>query len=85
MSPHPILLPAVEQELADVAAGRGAAVAAAQRVRARRPLPGAPWRRCYTRGLEPGWSALTPARGAPGCPLPTYPWQRERFWLEPAS
>lgn len=80
MSPHPILLPAVEQ----VAAESGAAVAALPSLRRREEerdtllgslgqlhVLGAPAR------VD---RALTPA--PVGEKLPHYPWQRERFWID---
>ena len=38
----------------------------------------------YVRGAPVDWRALYGAI-APAIPLPTYPWQRERYWLEPAA
>jgi acyl transferase domain-containing protein/acyl carrier protein len=38
----------------------------------------------YARGVDPDWSALHPAGGRPAA-LPTYPWQRERYWVEAAA
>ncbi|WP_406694053.1 amino acid adenylation domain-containing protein [Singulisphaera sp. Ch08] len=37
----------------------------------------------YTAGFDVQWQAVAPAGRC--VPLPTYPWQRERFWLEPAA
>ncbi|WP_346168642.1 hypothetical protein, partial [Streptomyces javensis] len=37
----------------------------------------------YVRGVEVGWDAVFP--GARRVDLPTYAFQRERFWLEPAA
>ena len=38
----------------------------------------------YTLGYNINWSSLYPHRGR--CvPLPTYPWQRKRFWIEATS
>ena len=39
----------------------------------------------WAHGIEVDWdAAMAPARGRGPVPLPTYPFQRERFWLEPA-
>jgi acyl transferase domain-containing protein/acyl carrier protein len=38
----------------------------------------------YARGVEMAWDKLDPG-GARCVSLPTYPWQRERYWLETAS
>ncbi len=38
----------------------------------------------WARGLDLDWKALYPAGGS--CvALPTYPWQRERYWIEPTA
>ncbi|AGA31109.1 hybrid non-ribosomal peptide synthetase/type I polyketide synthase [Singulisphaera acidiphila] len=37
----------------------------------------------YTHGFNVDWPAVAPAGRC--APLPAYPWQRERFWLEPAA
>lgn len=36
----------------------------------------------YVRGAEPDWQGLHVDDGARRCQLPTYPFQRERYWLE---
>ncbi|MBT2542030.1 acyltransferase domain-containing protein [Streptomyces sp. ISL-44] len=79
MSPHPILLPAVEQ----VAAESGTAVAALPSLRRREEerdtLLGS-LGRLYVLGAPARVDrALTPA---PAAKLPHYPWQRERFWID---
>jgi acyl transferase domain-containing protein/acyl carrier protein len=38
----------------------------------------------YAAGWTPNWQALYPRRGK-WCPLPRYPWGRERFWFSPAK
>ncbi len=35
----------------------------------------------YCRGVEPRWPAVAPTTGRT-VSLPTYPWQRQRYWLE---
>ncbi|MEU9256162.1 acyltransferase domain-containing protein [Streptomyces sp. NPDC048270] len=79
MSPHPILLPAVEQ----VAAESGAAVAALPSLRRREEerdsLLGSLGRLHVLGAPARVDRALTPARAAR---LPHYPWQRERFWID---
>ncbi|SIO25198.1 amino acid adenylation domain-containing protein [Singulisphaera sp. GP187] len=37
----------------------------------------------YTAGSDVHWPAVAPTGNC--VPLPVYPWQRERFWLEPAA
>ena len=80
MSPHPILLPAVEQ----VAAERGADTAALPSLRrneGERDALLASLGRLYVLGAPLRLDRIvTPA--AHGRKLPHYPWQRERFWHE---
>jgi acyl transferase domain-containing protein/acyl carrier protein len=83
MSPHPILLPSIEENLRE--AGNGGAVVASLRRQADE-------RRCmlealgalYTQGYPLEWSKLYPEGGRPA-PLPSYPWQRQRYWLDGAA
>src|SRR5277367_1875818 len=35
----------------------------------------------YARGVDPDWTRLFPS-GGHVVSLPTYPWQRERYWIE---
>ncbi|MFE3928041.1 acyltransferase domain-containing protein [Streptomyces sp. YIM B13508] len=80
MSPHPILLPAVEQ----VAAVRGAdtaVLASLRRKESARETLLASLGRLHVLGVPARLDrVLTPAR--PSRRLPHYPWQRERYWHE---
>ncbi|WP_330301260.1 acyltransferase domain-containing protein [Streptomyces sp. NBC_00503] len=80
MSPHPILLPAVEQ----VASESGTAVAALPSLRRREEerdtLLGSLGRLHVLGAPARVDRALTPAPA--GQKLPHYPWQRERFWID---
>ncbi len=80
LSPHPILMPALQNGFVSDNKG-GTALGALRREQ--------PERRClqellgelYVRGLAPKWERIHPA--ASQCvKLPAYPWQRERFWPE---
>ncbi|WP_186002044.1 type I polyketide synthase [Corallococcus sp. Z5C101001] len=82
MSPHPILLPAVEQELADVGEA-GEVLPSLRRNESERETALRSLAALYARGMDVSWGAVARA-GRPGVTLPTYPWQRERFWIEPA-
>ncbi|WP_236595058.1 type I polyketide synthase [Saccharothrix sp. 6-C] len=71
ISPHPVLVPALEEQDATTSGtlrrdqgGREDFLAAAARL--------------FVLGLDVDWGAPSPAVG-----LPTYPFQRERFWLAP--
>ncbi len=80
ISPHPVLLPAVEENLR-AARRAGAAVASLRRDSDERrcllEALGALW----VRGCELDWKALHRS-GDRVVSLPTYPWQRERHWVE---
>jgi len=79
MSPHPVLLPAIEQ----IAASAHKRVAGLESVRRHEPERRSLLRslgRLYVLGLPIADGYASPA----GCAvkLPHYPWQRERFWLD---
>src|SRR5205085_1213594 len=77
--PHPVVSPAIEQTLAHHGKP-GATVASLRRdapeLLTLRGALGA----LYAAGHRVDWSAIYPE--APNVPLPSYPWQRERYWLE---
>jgi acyl transferase domain-containing protein/acyl carrier protein len=79
ISPHPILAVAIEQTLAD------RQVVASLR-RGRDPLDslGEAVAALYASGAELDWRAIY-RPPAPCVQLPTYPWQRERYWSRDAS
>nr|UUL70764.1 Myxalamid-type polyketide synthase MxaE and MxaD [Vitiosangium cumulatum] len=78
VSPHPVLLPGIEDELRR--GGRpGFAVASLRRGEQERGALLASLGALYTRGASVDWRKLH--TGAMRCvPLPSYPWQRQRFW-----
>jgi acyl transferase domain-containing protein/aryl carrier-like protein len=83
MSPHPVLLPAVEQ----VAAHAQREVAALASVRRQEPERRALLRslgHLHVLGVPLAEGSIRPAGRRP-VKLPHYPWQRERFWLEDVS
>lgn len=73
VSPHPVLLPAIEDE--------GAATTTPSLVRGRPELETllANLGAVYASGGEPDWTSLY--GDARFVPLPSYPWQRTRFWV----
>jgi phthiocerol/phenolphthiocerol synthesis type-I polyketide synthase C len=79
ISPHPVLLPAVEQTLRH-AGGEGLAIGSLRRNEPERAAMLASLGALYAAGADVAWARVTP-RGRL-VPLPTYPWQRERHWFE---
>ncbi len=83
LSPHPVLLTAVREGLKAI--GREAATLPSLRREEDEPttiLSSLAALHCL--GYRVNWAALYPD-GGQVVPLPPYPWQRERYWLEPAE
>ncbi|WP_437759723.1 type I polyketide synthase [Sorangium sp. So ce1389] len=80
MSPHPLLLPAVEDGLRH-ARREGHAVASLRRDQDDRQAMLEALGALYCRGQAVAWENVHPS-GCRRVPLPTYPWQRERHWIE---
>lgn len=80
VSPHPVLLPAIEQGLRH-AGLTGVTVASLRREEPERETMLAGLGRLYTVGHSVDWGLQHPGGGRL-VPLPAYPWQRERYWLE---
>jgi myxalamid-type polyketide synthase MxaE and MxaD len=78
ISPHPILLAAVEQTVKGDAAAR--ALPSLRRERPERASLLESLATLYTRGYALDWRKLH-AGPIPRVELPTYPWQRERLWV----
>lgn len=82
ISAHPILLPAVEDSLYHLSV-EGTAVPSLRRDVDEQITMRASLGTLYSLGKPVNWHALYPNRGR--CvQLPSYPWQRQRYWLEPA-
>ncbi|HUE34595.1 MAG TPA: polyketide synthase dehydratase domain-containing protein, partial [Mycobacterium sp.] len=83
VSPHPILLSAVREDAEDV--GRASTLLPSmRRDDGGRATPLASLGNLYTRGQPVTWEQLHPWGGR--CvAAPTYPWQRDRFWLDRAA
>jgi acyl transferase domain-containing protein len=83
VSPHPVLVTAIEQTLEE--AGQPDAVAAGTL----RRDDGGPGRllasaaEVFTRGVDVDWAGVFAGRGARRVDLPTYAFQRERYWPRP--
>lgn len=85
VSPHPILLPAVNEMLARATTGEGqVAVPSLRRDHEQRVIMLESLGSLYRLGCFVDWNGLCPDGGR-FVSLPTYPWQRERYWPERAS
>jgi len=83
ISPHPILLSAVREDAEDL--GRDCALLPSMRRDDRdRSTMLSSLGDLYTRGQSVAWEQLYPS-DAQCVAAPTYPWQRDRFWLDPIA
>jgi myxalamid-type polyketide synthase MxaE and MxaD len=82
VSPHPVLLPLIEPMLQESGrAQESAIISSLRRQRPERAMMLESLGELYTRGYPVDWSRLHPA-GGQCVSLPTYAWQRERYWIE---
>jgi acyl transferase domain-containing protein/NADPH:quinone reductase-like Zn-dependent oxidoreductase/NAD(P)-dependent dehydrogenase (short-subunit alcohol dehydrogenase family) len=80
ISPHPLLLPAIEQGLQQ-ARQPGKVLPSLRRSEPERASLLTSLAALYSAGVLPTWAAIADA-DARFVPLPRYPWQRERFWYD---
>jgi acyl transferase domain-containing protein/acyl-CoA synthetase (AMP-forming)/AMP-acid ligase II/NADPH:quinone reductase-like Zn-dependent oxidoreductase/acyl carrier protein len=80
ISAHPMLVEPVAERLSEQQA-RGAVVASLRRESSGRTAMLAELGRLYTAGFAVDWRRVLDVSG-PMVALPTYPWQRERCWLD---
>ena len=80
IGPHPVLAAAITENLVHLGQS-GAVLASLRRDEAERKTLLQSMGTLYTRGYEIDWNALYP-EGCRHVPLPPYPWQRQRYWLE---
>jgi myxalamid-type polyketide synthase MxaE and MxaD len=80
LSPHPILLTAIEQGLHHYGYA-GTVLPSLRRAEPEQGVMLESLGALYALGQEPAWRQLSPD-GGHCVALPSYPWQRERFWLE---
>ncbi|HSD83844.1 MAG TPA: type I polyketide synthase, partial [Anaerolineae bacterium] len=83
ISPHPILLPAIEDSLFQLEA-MGSAVSSLRRDEDEQTAMLTSLGELYSLGQPVAWDKLY-AAGSQCVRLPGYPWQRQRYWLEPAN
>ncbi|XYI03831.1 type I polyketide synthase [Sorangium sp. So ce1128] len=80
MSPHPLLTPAIEEALRESRHG-GAALPSLRREQEERRCLLRSLGALYAHGGAVDFARLVPSGGR--CvPMPTYPWQRRRYWLD---
>ncbi|MEU3776970.1 SDR family NAD(P)-dependent oxidoreductase [Streptomyces sp. NPDC032472] len=87
-SPHPVLTVGVQDTLADAGHAEDTVTTGTlRRDQGDRTRVLASLGRLVAHGVRPDWSAVlpAPAPGAARVPLPTYPFQGERYWLEPTA
>ena len=80
LSPHPILLPAIEQELRRLGE-EGVVLSSMRREEDERAVMLRALGALYSNGYQVDWNRLYP-KGGSILRLPNYPWQRVRFWFE---
>jgi acyl transferase domain-containing protein/NAD(P)-dependent dehydrogenase (short-subunit alcohol dehydrogenase family)/acyl carrier protein len=83
LSPHPVLLHSVEEAIRE-AGVEAVAVASSQRNSEELSEILSGLATLHVAGLNIDFSRLYP-HGKSACLLPTYPWQRERYWLQEAN
>lgn len=80
MSPHPVLLAAIEQSIRAFNVDDALTLASTKRKEDERFVMLESLGALYTVGYTVDWARLYPAGEV--LHLPTYPWQRERFWVD---
>jgi acyl transferase domain-containing protein len=83
LSPHPVLAASIGECLAQ-RSRQGTVVTTLRRQEGERARLLGALGALYVGGYEPSWEGLYPTAGRI-VPLPPYPWQRERHWIETAS
>ncbi|MEV0401055.1 type I polyketide synthase [Actinoallomurus sp. NPDC050550] len=79
LSPHPVLTPAVDEEIA-TGGHEGITVASSRRHGTERQVLSEALAALYAHGCPVDWEKYH-AAGGRCVPLPVYPWQRERYWV----
>ena len=81
VSPHPVVVPSLLESFASLEASTAVAVGSLRRNESARTSLLATAGRMYTAGYSLNWERLHGNPPARRLQLPTYPWQRKRFWL----
>ncbi|WP_308016732.1 type I polyketide synthase [Streptomyces rhizosphaericus] len=83
-SPHPMLAMSLQQTIED-AGGNAAVVGTLRRDEGDPERFVGSFAEAYVQGVEPSWDTVfggAPGRGERAPELPTYPFQRQRYWLD---
>jgi acyl transferase domain-containing protein/thioesterase domain-containing protein len=80
VGPHPVLLPAIAEALEGQGGARATLVSSLRRGAPERAAMLEALGALYTAGLDVEWPRLYP-QGGRVVDLPTYPWQRESYWI----
>ena len=83
LSPHPILLSSIQQEFRHAGIEGAVIPSLRHEEEAGKVLAGSVGA-LYTLGYPIEWSRIYPKRGR-SVQLPSYPWQRERCWMDPPA
>ncbi|MEV5778535.1 type I polyketide synthase [Streptomyces antimycoticus] len=84
-APHPMLAMALQQTVEDAGGNAAAIVGTLRRDEGGPERFAGSFAEAYVQGVEPSWDTVFeggPGRGASDVELPTYPFQRQRYWLD---
>jgi acyl transferase domain-containing protein/NADP-dependent 3-hydroxy acid dehydrogenase YdfG/acyl carrier protein len=82
MSPHPVLLPAIDETL-EAMSSSALSVPTLRREQPERATFLASLGALYTRGVTVDWERVLGGMGGrPPVPLPSYAWQHQRYWID---
>ncbi|MGV9856558.1 beta-ketoacyl synthase N-terminal-like domain-containing protein, partial [Streptomyces sp. NPDC003442] len=84
-APHPMLAMSLQQTIEDAGGNAAAVVGTLRRDEGDPERFAGSFAEAYVQGVEPSWDAVfggAPGRGERALELPTYPFQRQRYWLD---
>lgn len=84
LGPHAVLTPAVQQTAGSLGSKNIVTIACGRRAEPEQATACAALANLWAAGVALAWQQLMPGGGS-HVSLPTYPWQRERFWLDAAE
>jgi acyl transferase domain-containing protein/acyl carrier protein len=85
VSPHPVLTLALSETVERAGGGEGSVIETLRREEGGPERFAVSLARAHAAGAPLEWEAFFRGSGATAVPLPTYPFQRRRYWLSPAS